>query len=135
MKVGSGGSESETPSRSAGSSARRVRSRSRMLAQVVLGCRRVTSSRTSREARVPKLQEQESGNHPLSLLRTLKLFQGAFLCLRCSMITSFMVFLAENSHAGLPVPLRACSHHWTHVHIFHSAVFFFLTRHVHGLHC
>ena len=42
--------------RSAGSSARRVRSRWRMLAQVVAGCRKMTSSRTSRETRVPKLR-------------------------------------------------------------------------------
>ena len=56
VKVGSSGSASETPSRFAGSSTRRVRSQWRMLAQVVAGCRRITSFRTSRETRVPKLR-------------------------------------------------------------------------------
>ena len=72
----------------------------------------------ARDAHLKAPEEREAENHPLCLLRKLKLFQGAFSRLRCSMITSCVVFLAEYPHVDLPVPLRACSHLWTHVHIF-----------------
>ena len=64
-----GGSASETPSRSAGSSARRVRS-----------CCRMTSFGTSRETRVPKLRGERIKERTSTVLSAqVEALPGSFL--------------------------------------------------------
>ena len=61
--------------------------------------------RCERRASQSSQKIESDSAHPLCLLRKLKHLQGAFFRLRCSMITSCVVFLAENIHVGLPAPL------------------------------